>query len=86
MLVHSSSTSAMQNLSKPPPHLVLPQGAVAMRIKSSAGIGERLSQTKSMVIPDHDPAQKPVRHPSFSTHTNTQYHITSLSCLIIPSL
>ncbi|KAI5628579.1 rho GTPase-activating protein 15 [Silurus asotus] len=57
------SVSTMQNVSKTPPTLVLPQGAVAMRIKSSANSGERLSQTKSMVIPDLDTAPKPLnRH------------------------
>ncbi|KAF7709914.1 rho GTPase-activating protein 15 [Silurus meridionalis] len=58
-----SSVITMQNVSKTPPTLVLPQGAVAMRIKSSANSGERLSQTKSMVIPDLDTAPKPLnRH------------------------
>ncbi|XP_051564695.1 rho GTPase-activating protein 15-like [Myxocyprinus asiaticus] len=45
------------------PALVLP-GAVQMRIKNSqSSTGERLSQTKSMVIPEPDLAQKPInRH------------------------
>ncbi|XP_061092757.1 rho GTPase-activating protein 15 isoform X2 [Conger conger] len=34
-------------------------GAVQMRIKTSANPGERLSQTKSMVMPDPGQAQKP---------------------------
>ncbi|XP_030643035.1 rho GTPase-activating protein 15 [Chanos chanos] len=55
----------MQNMAKQPP-LVLPHtgGAVQMRIKSSTtNTGERLSQTKSMVIPDADAPQKPIsRH------------------------
>ncbi|XP_076849532.1 rho GTPase-activating protein 15 [Brachyhypopomus gauderio] len=50
----------MQNHSKPPP-LVLPP--VPLRVKSTKGSGERLSQTKSMVIPDLDSPQKPInRH------------------------
>ncbi|GAA6069103.1 rho GTPase-activating protein 15 isoform X1, partial [Tachysurus ichikawai] len=65
----------MQNVSKlPPPPLVLPQGAVSMRMKSSTGSGERLSQTKSMVIPDLDAAQKPLnRHRrNQSQHNSSQ--------------
>uniref|UniRef100_A0A672SL26 Rho GTPase-activating protein 15 n=1 Tax=Sinocyclocheilus grahami TaxID=75366 RepID=A0A672SL26_SINGR len=42
------------------PAMVLP-GAVQMRIKSSqSSTGERLSQTKSMVLPEPDTLQKPV--------------------------
>lgn len=42
------------------PAMVLP-GAVQMRIKSSqSSSGERLSQTKSMVLPEPDTLQKPV--------------------------
>ncbi|XP_060785223.1 rho GTPase-activating protein 15 [Neoarius graeffei] len=67
-----SSTRAMQNISKPPPPLVLPQGAVAMRIKSSTGSGDRLSQTKSMVIPEVDTAPKPLnRHRRNQSQHNT---------------
>ncbi|XP_016369357.1 rho GTPase-activating protein 15-like [Sinocyclocheilus rhinocerous] len=45
------------------PAMVLP-GAVQMRIKSSqSSTGERLSQTKSMVLPEPDTLQKPInRH------------------------
>ncbi|XP_062862467.1 rho GTPase-activating protein 15 [Trichomycterus rosablanca] len=57
-----TSTSAMQNLSKPPALLLPPPGGVALRIKNSPGTsGERLSQTKSMVIPDLDSSQKPIQ-------------------------
>lgn len=42
------------------PALVLP-GAVQMRIKNSqSSTGERLSQTKSMVLPEPETLQKPV--------------------------
>ncbi|KAB5576775.1 hypothetical protein PHYPO_G00202340 [Pangasianodon hypophthalmus] len=74
-----SSTSAMQNVSKPPPPLVLPQGAVAMRMKSSTGSGERLSQTKSMVIPDLDTPQKPLnRHRRNQSQHNTSQGVPQL--------
>ncbi|KAF5899160.1 rho GTPase-activating protein 15-like, partial [Clarias magur] len=64
----------MQNVSKPPAPLVLPQGGVAMRIKSSTGTGERLSQTKSMVISDLDTAQKPLnRHRRNQSQHNTSH-------------
>uniref|UniRef100_A0AAR2LFR5 Rho GTPase-activating protein 15 n=1 Tax=Pygocentrus nattereri TaxID=42514 RepID=A0AAR2LFR5_PYGNA len=52
-------TTTMQNVSKPPALVLPPHGAVAMRIKgSTTSTGERLSQTKSMVIPDLDTPQK----------------------------
>ncbi|TSM60532.1 Rho GTPase-activating protein 15 [Bagarius yarrelli] len=64
----------MQNVSKPAPPLVLPQGVVAMRMKSSTGSAERLSQTKSMHIPDLDTAQRSLnRHRrNQSQHNSTQ--------------
>lgn len=59
------SVSAMQKQ----PAMVLP-GAVQMRIKSSqSNTGERLSQTKSMVLPEPDTLQKPV---SMSTITRSK--------------
>uniref|UniRef100_A0AAZ3QSW4 Rho GTPase-activating protein 15 n=1 Tax=Oncorhynchus tshawytscha TaxID=74940 RepID=A0AAZ3QSW4_ONCTS len=59
----------LQNVGKQPP-LILPhqltgaaQGTVQMRIKSSQSSGERLSQTKSMVLQDPDLPPKPIsRH------------------------
>ncbi|XP_063070316.1 rho GTPase-activating protein 15 [Engraulis encrasicolus] len=54
----------MQTAAKQPP-LVLPpsHGAVAMRIKATNSSGERLSQTKSMVIPEPETPGKPInRH------------------------
>uniref|UniRef100_A0A3B4WN96 Rho GTPase activating protein 15 n=1 Tax=Seriola lalandi dorsalis TaxID=1841481 RepID=A0A3B4WN96_SERLL len=43
--------------------LVQPQGAVQMRIKSSQTSGDRLSQSKSMVLQESDLPQKPIsRH------------------------
>ncbi|XP_027008251.1 rho GTPase-activating protein 15 isoform X1 [Tachysurus fulvidraco] len=71
---------AMQNVSKlPPPPLVLPQGAVSMRMKSSTGSGERLSQTKSMVIPDLDAAQKPLnRHRRNQSQHNSSQGVQQL--------
>ncbi|XP_066497249.1 rho GTPase-activating protein 15 [Hoplias malabaricus] len=46
------------------PLVLPPQGAVAMRIRNATNnSGERLSQTKSMIIPDLDTPQKPLnRH------------------------
>uniref|UniRef100_A0A8C2D1M9 Rho GTPase-activating protein 15 n=1 Tax=Cyprinus carpio TaxID=7962 RepID=A0A8C2D1M9_CYPCA len=56
MLLFFLSITAMQKQ----PAMVLP-GAVQMRIKSSqSSTGERLSQTKSMVLPEPDTLQKPV--------------------------
>lgn len=54
----------MQNVSKPPALVLPPPGSVSMRMKSSTGSnGERLSQTKSMVIPELNTPQKPInRH------------------------
>ncbi|XP_071211648.1 rho GTPase-activating protein 15-like [Salvelinus alpinus] len=59
----------LQNVGKQPP-MILPhqltgaaQGTVQMRIKSSQSSGERLSQTKSMVLQDPDLPPKPIsRH------------------------
>ncbi|XP_031651932.1 rho GTPase-activating protein 15 isoform X3 [Oncorhynchus kisutch] len=59
----------LQNVGKQPP-LILPhqltgaaQGTVQMRIKSSQSSGERLSQTKSMVLQNPDLPPKPIsRH------------------------
>ncbi|KAK3568830.1 hypothetical protein QTP86_017376, partial [Hemibagrus guttatus] len=70
----------MQNVSKlPPGPLVLAQEVVAMRIKSSTGSGERLSQTKSMVIPDLDTAQKPLnRHRRNQSQHNTNQGVQKL--------
>lgn len=48
-------------LSQPPQHSAAAQGAVQMRIKNSQSSGERLSQSKSMVLQDSDLPQKPVR-------------------------
>ncbi|XP_029937249.1 rho GTPase-activating protein 15 [Myripristis murdjan] len=60
----------LQIAEKQQPLLILPheftaasQGAVQMRIKSSQSPGERLSQSKSMVLQDFDLPQKPIsRH------------------------
>uniref|UniRef100_W5KZY0 Rho GTPase-activating protein 15 n=1 Tax=Astyanax mexicanus TaxID=7994 RepID=W5KZY0_ASTMX len=51
-------------MQKPPALVLPPPGSVSMRIKSAnANTGERLSQTKSMVIPDLDTPSKPInRH------------------------
>uniref|UniRef100_A0AAR2LMJ4 Rho GTPase-activating protein 15 n=1 Tax=Pygocentrus nattereri TaxID=42514 RepID=A0AAR2LMJ4_PYGNA len=55
------NSSTKINVSKPPALVLPPHGAVAMRIKgSTTSTGERLSQTKSMVIPDLDTPQKQV--------------------------
>ncbi|XP_042351256.1 rho GTPase-activating protein 15-like isoform X2 [Plectropomus leopardus] len=57
--------SAMKQppLTQPPQHSAALQGAVQMRIKNSQSPGERLSQSKSMVLQDCDLPQKPIsRH------------------------
>ncbi|XP_026872723.1 rho GTPase-activating protein 15 [Electrophorus electricus] len=70
----------MQNTSKAPP-LVLPP--VALRAKSTTSSGERLSQTKSMVIPDLEPPQKPMnRH----RRNQSQHNITQGVQQIQPAL
>lgn len=43
------------------------QGAVQMRIKNSPSSGDRLSQSKSMVLQETDLPQKPVRKSQRST-------------------
>lgn len=43
------------------------QGAVQMRIKNSQSSGDRLSQSKSMVLQETDLPQKPVRKSQRST-------------------
>ncbi|KAL7866131.1 hypothetical protein SRHO_G00113780 [Serrasalmus rhombeus] len=71
----------MQNVSKPPALVLPPHGAVAMRIKgSTTSSGERLSQTKSMVIPDLDTPQKQInRHRRNQSQHNVgqglQFHV-----------
>ncbi|XP_059198381.1 rho GTPase-activating protein 15 [Centropristis striata] len=53
------------SVAKPPPpqRSTTPQGAVHMRIKTSQSSGERLSQSKSMVLQDSDLPPKPMsRH------------------------
>nr|XP_020473610.1 rho GTPase-activating protein 15 [Monopterus albus] len=48
---------------QPPQRSTMVQGAVQMRIKSSQSSGDRLSQSKSMVLPEVDLSQKPIsRH------------------------
>jgi len=74
LLLFFSSVSAMHKQ----PALVLP-GSVQMRIKSSQNnTVERLSQTKSMVLPDPDTLQKPVSM-SATTRPKTSSMILCLS-------
>ncbi|XP_035995501.1 rho GTPase-activating protein 15 [Fundulus heteroclitus] len=48
---------------QPPQHSAAAQGAVQMRIKNSQSPGDRLSQSKSMVLQDSEVPQKPIsRH------------------------
>lgn len=57
-------------LIQPPQRSTAAQGAVQMRIKSSQSSGDRLSQSKSMVLQESDLPQKPVstyqESPSYS--------------------
>lgn len=61
-------TSGVQSATKQPPPPLLPpqrgaaaQGAVQLRIKTSQSSGDRLSQSKSMVLQEPVLLQKPVR-------------------------
>uniref|UniRef100_A0A673HTF5 Rho GTPase-activating protein 15-like n=1 Tax=Sinocyclocheilus rhinocerous TaxID=307959 RepID=A0A673HTF5_9TELE len=65
--IRFSDTSLIAQMS-----MVLP-GAVQMRIKSSqSSTGERLSQTKSMVLPEPGTLQKPIdRHQRNQSQHNT---------------
>ncbi|XP_022612879.1 rho GTPase-activating protein 15 [Seriola dumerili] len=57
----STRVTNLQSAKQQP--LVQPQGAVQMRIKSSQTSGDRLSQSKSMVLQESDLPQKPIsRH------------------------
>ncbi|KAE8299086.1 Rho GTPase-activating protein 15 ArhGAP15 Rho-type GTPase-activating protein 15 [Larimichthys crocea] len=56
-------TATKQPLLIPPQRSTAAQGPVQMRIKSSQSSGDRLSQSKSMVLQDSDVPQKPIsRH------------------------
>ncbi|XP_064182728.1 rho GTPase-activating protein 15 isoform X1 [Anguilla rostrata] len=58
-------------------------GAVQMRIKTSASPGERLSQTKSMVIPDPGQTQKPItRH----RRNQSQHNVSDISTTDHPTI
>ncbi|XP_034043011.1 rho GTPase-activating protein 15 [Thalassophryne amazonica] len=62
-----SRVTNIQSAVKPPPPPVQPRpaalGSVQMRVKTSQTSGERLSQSKSMVLQDSDLQQKPIsRH------------------------
>ncbi|GLD69035.1 rho GTPase-activating protein 15-like protein [Lates japonicus] len=57
------SAAKQQPLIQPPQRSSAAQGAVQMRIKSSQSPGDRLSQSKSMVLQESDLPQKPIsRH------------------------
>ncbi|KAJ8247103.1 hypothetical protein GJAV_G00258770 [Gymnothorax javanicus] len=58
-------------------------GAVQMRIKTSASPGERLSQTKSMVLSEPEPPQKPIsRH----RRNQSQHNVGDFSTLDCPTV
>ncbi|XP_070832130.1 rho GTPase-activating protein 15 [Chaetodon trifascialis] len=57
------SAAKQPPLTQPPQRSTVVQGTVQMRIKSSQSSGERLSQSKSMVLQESDIPQKPIsRH------------------------
>lgn len=62
-ITNLQSASKQTPLVQPPQRTTAVQGAVQMRIKSSQNSGDRLSQSKSMVLQDADVPQKPVCRP-----------------------
>lgn len=60
LISFSCRITNMQAASKQPALVLPPQGSVQMRIKTANSGGERLSQTKSMVIPEPETPGKPV--------------------------
>ena len=65
-------------LIQPPHRSTVAQGAVQMRIKNSQSSGDRLSQSKSMVLQETDLPQKPVCRAQTATildHYNSTFNL-----------